>query len=63
MADWSDPLARRLAAVALTAGDVGPSARRLGAARAHAGVGVDEGLDDLDRLRGDAYRARAPRTL
>ncbi len=50
MADWSDPLASRLAAVALAGGDTASAAIRLGAARAHAGVGVDEGLDDLDRL-------------
>ena len=50
MADWQVPSIGEVVADAVASADAAGSARRLGIERARAGAGVEEGLDDLDRL-------------
>lgn len=58
MGDWEVAEAHELAGVATGHGDADAASGRLGAARARDGVGIDEALDDLERLwalLGDAH--------
>lgn len=48
--DWFDPAVVEMTTTAMLGGDPSCAAASLGAARARAGIGIDEGLDDLERL-------------
>lgn len=58
--DWWHPSVEAAAAAVLNGVDAGPALARLGDARARAGVGVAEALDDLEALFAAACGAEPP---